>query len=48
MDLKVALLQLIPEDTLDKQLNKGVDACRKAKAMGDKYRHPEKYDILTR
>ena len=34
MNLKIGLLQLVPEDTLDKQLNKGIEACRKAKEMG--------------
>lgn len=32
--LKVALLQLVPEDTLDGNLRKGLEACRKAQAMG--------------
>ena len=34
MNLKIALLQLLPEDTLDKQLEKGKKACVKAKNMG--------------
>ncbi|NRT72909.1 carbon-nitrogen hydrolase family protein [Clostridium beijerinckii] len=33
-NLKVALLQLMPEDTLDGNLQKGLSYCRKAKAMG--------------
>jgi predicted amidohydrolase len=33
-DLKVALLQILPEDTLDGNLQKGLECCRKAKAMG--------------
>ena len=32
--LKVALLQLMPEDTLDGNLQKGLEYCRKAKEMG--------------
>ncbi len=32
--LKIALLQLTPCDTLDGNLKKGIDACRKAKEMG--------------
>jgi predicted amidohydrolase len=32
--LKVALLQLMPEDTLDGNLHKGLEYCRKAKEMG--------------
>ena len=31
---KVALLQLMPEDTVEANLHKGLDACRRAKAMG--------------
>lgn len=34
MILKTALLQLLPENTLLSQLEKGVSACRKAKDMG--------------
>jgi predicted amidohydrolase len=33
-NLKVALLQLLPEDTLDRNLQKGLDFCKKAKEMG--------------
>lgn len=33
-NLRVALLQLLPEDTLDGNLQKGWDFCRKAKEMG--------------
>ncbi|NMF07614.1 carbon-nitrogen hydrolase family protein [Clostridium beijerinckii] len=33
-NLKVALLQLMPEDTLNGNLQKGLSYCRKAKAMG--------------
>lgn len=33
-NLKVALLQLLPEDALDSNLQKGWDYCRKAKEMG--------------
>lgn len=32
--LKVALLQLLPENTLEGNMKKGMDYCRKAKAMG--------------
>ena len=32
--LKVALLQLLPENTLDGNLKKGLEYCRKAKEMG--------------
>lgn len=32
--LKVALLQLLPENTLEGSMKKGMDSCRKAKAMG--------------
>ena len=32
--IKVALLQLLPEDTLKKNMDKGLDACRQAAAMG--------------
>lgn len=31
---KTALLQLMPEDTVEANLHKGLDACRRAKAMG--------------
>lgn len=34
MDLKIALLQLLPESRLEKQLEKGKNACIKAKNMG--------------
>lgn len=34
MDLKIALLQLLPEGGLEKQLEKGKNACMKAKNMG--------------
>ena len=33
-NLKVALLQLIPEDTLEGNIEKGLECCRKAKEMG--------------
>jgi predicted amidohydrolase len=33
-DIKVALLQLMPEDTIDGNLKKGLEYCRKAKEMG--------------
>jgi len=33
-NLKVALLQLMPEDTLDGNLQKGLNYCRKSKKMG--------------
>ena len=33
-NLKVALLQLMPEDTLDGNQQKGFKYCRKAKEMG--------------
>ena len=32
--LKVALLQLLPENTLEGNMKKGMDSCRKAKAIG--------------
>lgn len=32
--LKIALLQLLPESSLEDNLKKGISACRKAKAMG--------------
>ena len=34
MDLKIALLQLLPEKNMSEQLQIGKDACRKAKEMG--------------
>ena len=34
MFLKIALLQLLPEGTAEKQLEKGLAACRRAKEMG--------------
>lgn len=34
MKLKIALLQLLPEESLEKQLEKGIAACRQAKNMG--------------
>lgn len=34
MELKIALLQLLPEGKLEKQLEKGKNACNKAKNMG--------------
>ena len=34
MELKIALLQLLPEGNLDARLNKGKEACVKAKKMG--------------
>jgi len=33
-NLKVALLQLIPEDTIDGNLQKGLKYCNKSKEMG--------------
>ncbi|MFO7612776.1 MAG: carbon-nitrogen hydrolase family protein [Clostridia bacterium] len=33
-NLKIALLQLMPEDTIDGNLRKGLDYCRKSKEMG--------------
>lgn len=33
-NLRVALLQIMPEDTLDRNMQKGLEYCRKAKAMG--------------
>ena len=32
--LKIALLQIVPCDSLDKNLEKGIDYCRRAKALG--------------
>ena len=34
MNLKIAMLQLMPEKTAEEQLDKGIAACRKAKALG--------------
>ena len=34
MNIKVALLQLLPGSSIEQQLNIGMDACRKAKQMG--------------
>ena len=34
MNLKIALLQLLPENTLNSNLQKGIAACRKAKELG--------------
>ena len=34
MNLRIALLQLLPGDTLGKQLETGKQACIKAKEMG--------------
>ena len=34
MKFKIALLQLLPGKTLEEQLNKGIEACRKASEMG--------------
>lgn len=56
--LKVALLQIMPEDTLECSLNKGLEFCRKAKAVGADialfpemwsagYRIPENMDELN-
>lgn len=45
-NLKVALLQLLPEDTLDNNLKKGISYCRKAKSMGaDIALFPEMWNI---
>lgn len=44
--LKVALLQLIPEDTLDGNLKKGVEYCRRSKEMGaDIVLFPEMWSV---
>lgn len=32
--LKIALLQLLPESTLDGKLQKGLQSCKKSKEMG--------------
>lgn len=34
MEFRIALLQLLPEDTPEKQLEKGINACRKAREKG--------------
>ena len=34
MNIKIALLQLLPGETLDQQLSEGINACEKAKRMG--------------
>lgn len=45
-NLKVALLQLLPEDALDKKLRKGMEYCRKAKDAGvDIALFPEMWSI---
>ena len=33
-NFKVALLQILPEDTQDKNLQKGIEYCKKAAKMG--------------
>lgn len=44
--LKVALLQLIPKDTLDGNLKKGVEYCRRSKEMGaDIVLFPEMWSV---
>lgn len=44
--LKVALLQLLPENALDKNLRKGMEYCRKAKDAGtDIALFPEMWSI---
>lgn len=35
--LKISLLQLLPTESADDNLKKGINACRKAKAMGFVY-----------
>ena len=32
--LKIALLQIAPNNTIDENLKKGIEACRKAKNLG--------------
>lgn len=45
-NLRVALLQIFPGDTLDQNLHKGFDCCRKAKEMGaDIALFPEMWSI---
>lgn len=45
-NLKIALLQLTPQDTIEKQLIKGLEACGKARAMGaDVALFPEMWSI---
>ena len=53
MNLKIALLQIAPCGTLEKNLEKGIEYCRKAKEMGaDIALFPEMwsngYDICER
>ena len=59
MEFKIALLQLLPEDTTEKNLIKGLEACRKAKEMGadvalfpemwsDGYRLPQEKEELDK
>jgi predicted amidohydrolase len=44
--LKVALMQLMPENSIDGNLKKGLEACKKAKAMGaDLALFPEMWSI---
>ena len=44
--LKVALMQLLPENSIDGNLKKGLEACKKAKAMGaDLALFPEMWSI---
>ena len=45
-ELKIALLQILPETTLEKNLKKGLDYCRKAKDQGaDIALFPEMWSI---
>lgn len=59
MNLKIALLQLMPGETIEEQLEIGKTACRKAKSLGadialfpemwsDGYRLPQEKDELNR
>ncbi len=58
MSLKIAFLQLLPEETLADQLDKGIKACKEAKAKGadialfpemwsDGYRIPQDSEMLN-
>lgn len=46
MNLKVALLQIMPEDSLEDNLQKGLEYCRKSKEMGaDSVLFPEMWSV---
>ena len=43
MKVRIALLQLLPENGMDGQLKKGIAACEKAKDMGADYTDKSKF-----